>query len=166
MGVFTTSDNGGRWRETNNGFARRPVDRMFALNGQIYATNIGAGAFASKDNGLSWNAAAFPEEVARTVVGRVAGFNESNGKLWAFSGGPDGASGVGYAYSLNDGATWTPMPEANGQHPRANRSLWLHLPRHAHRHHTLLGRRRDLRAIHTRLKHHGTPAAWRQHACH
>ncbi len=114
MGVFTTTDNGGRWRETNNGFARRSVDRMFALNGQIYATNIGAGAFASKDNGLSWNATAFPEEIARTVVGRVAGFNESNGKLWAFSGGPDGASGVGYAYSLNDGETWTPMPEVNG----------------------------------------------------
>src|SRR5262249_6610654 len=66
MGIFTTSDNGDHWRETNAGFTRRPVDRMFQLNGQIYATNIGAGAFASPDSGRNWNAVSFPEEVART----------------------------------------------------------------------------------------------------
>ncbi|MBI1761489.1 MAG: hypothetical protein HYR56_08650 [Acidobacteria bacterium] len=43
LGVFATVNNGEQWRESNNGFARRPVEGMFELNRKVYATNIGAG---------------------------------------------------------------------------------------------------------------------------
>jgi photosystem II stability/assembly factor-like uncharacterized protein len=125
VGIFATPEHEVRWQESNSGLARRSVDRLFSLNGQIYATNIGAGAFASKDNGLNWNAAEFPEQIVSTTIGRVAGFHESNGKLWAYSGGPDGAKGVGYAYSLDDGATWTPMPQISNIRAQVSASGYL-----------------------------------------
>ena len=129
LGLFSTDINFGQgWNESNNGFARRSADGLFELNRQSYATNIGAGAFASKDNGLSWNAVTLSEDVARTTIGRVAAFHEANGKLWALSGGPDGALGVGYAFSTNDGASWTPMPQMNNN-IRAQVAAFGHLYR-------------------------------------
>jgi hypothetical protein len=86
---------------------------MFALNQKVFATNIGAGAFATGDNGLTWDSVTFSEDVAKTTIGRVAGFHDSGDKLWALSGGPDGAMGVGFAYSTDTGKSWIPRPQVN-----------------------------------------------------
>lgn len=110
-GVFLTPNNGEQWRESNDGFARRPVDGMFVMNGKHYATNLGAGAFVSRDNGLTWDSQTFSEDIAKTTIGRVAGFTESGGKLWALSGGPDGVMGVGFAYSNDEGKSWVQRPQ-------------------------------------------------------
>ncbi|NOT58891.1 MAG: hypothetical protein HOP19_01565 [Acidobacteria bacterium] len=113
VGVFMTPNNGESWRESNEGFARRPVDGMFILNRKQYLTNLGMGAFVSGDNGLSWDAKPFSEDVARTSVGRVAGFTDSGGKLWALSGGTDSAQGIGFAYSNDEGKSWVQRPQLN-----------------------------------------------------
>lgn len=113
LGVFATVNNGEQWRESNRGFARRPVDGMFALNQKVFATNIGAGAFATGDNGLTWASVNFSEDVAKTTIGRVAGFHDSGDKLWALSGGPGDAMGVGFAYSTDAGKSWTQRPQVN-----------------------------------------------------
>lgn len=113
LGVFATVNNGEQWRESNNGFARRPVEGMFELNRKVYATNIGAGAYTTGDNGLTWAPVTFSEDVAQTTIGRVAGFHDSGDKLWALSGGPDDARGVGFAYSTDAGRSWIPRPQVN-----------------------------------------------------
>lgn len=45
LGVFLSPKNGGQWKESNDGFARCPVDGMFTLERKVYATNLGVGAF-------------------------------------------------------------------------------------------------------------------------
>ncbi|MBI1761490.1 MAG: carboxypeptidase regulatory-like domain-containing protein [Acidobacteria bacterium] len=55
----------------------------------------------------------FSEDVAKTTIGRVAGFHDSGDKLWALSGGPDGVMGVGFAYSTDAGKSWRPRPQIN-----------------------------------------------------
>jgi photosystem II stability/assembly factor-like uncharacterized protein len=113
LGVFLSPNLGNEWKESNDGYARRPVDGMFTLERKIYATNLGTGAYVSGDNGLTWDARTFPENVAKTTIGRVAGFHDSGDKLWALSGGTDGALGIGFAYSNDAGKSWIQRPQIN-----------------------------------------------------
>lgn len=134
-GIFTSSDNGKKWREANNGLGNLVINALATASGNLLAAT-NSGIYRSSDGGQNWTLAGLKNQqvfcFAVTSVGVFAGSDfyrtyrsTDNGQSWVERGRIPGATAfsvtalaligetllagtnAGVFRSTNQGQSWT-----------------------------------------------------------
>ncbi len=107
-GIFYSSLDCENWKKVG---ISNPVISTLAISGtSVFAGSGDFGICRSTDNGASWSEV--NSGISAEVIQNIADLTVSNSKLYAISGGLEGGEQSSY-FSINNGATWTEVPEAN-----------------------------------------------------
>ncbi len=110
--VFTSTDNGTNWTQSNTGGGSR-IQNLFTNESYLYACDHWYGIYLSTNNGISWSSSnsGFPTNENYVTVGSSLALN--NNELYAavttFESDNDPYHYRGVYYSSDFGANWTQL---------------------------------------------------------